>query len=122
MTKLHALHEPSPLALLDRAESLTDDAPEVAPLDPRNLADRSLGELSMEQLARLAAEWADDVIPRSPALVSPIAGPASNEHVNPLLVDLWSRGELRGDYIDLWRSHTSKCAICRTLIEAASRA
>src|ERR1700688_5014485 len=64
MTTLRASRESASSRLLDPSESLTDPIVDPQPVEQRELAERSLAELSIEQLARLASQWADEIIPR----------------------------------------------------------
>ena len=118
MTKLTASRPASSSGVLDPAENLTDDIVEPDQVDFPDLGDRSLAELSLEQLGRLASRWADELIPRSSASPQLVVNATSLEHINPILAELWSRGQIRDDYIDRWRLHASTCDVCSRVIEA----
>jgi hypothetical protein len=120
MTKVFARWPASASVVLEPSESLTDPIVDPPPIDVRDLADRPLAELSIEQLARLASRWADEIIPlpeNAPPIVTTDA--SSTAHINPVLASLWSRGEIRDEYIDLWRTHASTCDVCTSIIEDA---
>lgn len=117
MTKVYARRPASGSLVLEPSESLTDPIPDPPRVDTRDLADRPLAELTIEQLARLASQWANEIIPLPEVQASGIA--ASAEHINPVLADLWSRGDIRDEYIDQWRTHASTCDVCTSAIEDA---
>jgi hypothetical protein len=120
MTKVSARRPGLASLVLEPSESLTDPILDPPPIDRRDLADRPLAELSIEQLARLAGRWADEIIPlpeNPPPVVTTAA--TSTEHINPVLASLWSRGGIRDEYIDFWRTHASTCDVCTSIIEDA---